>query len=314
MSVRIINQNRADFVQSIVNEFDRIHFPETNILDVVEPSPRQLALIDKRNGIDRSRSELPPELMGEIALQAVNFSHWSVIIGITDPVLEPGYRNEMLNYGAAKLVDRLQISSRLQSPRVQLLTYVFQEAFTTMPAEQQLALIERMKDEKKIVESLSFKVQLVFLRVQVAIADFFSHRYTLVAVGVFFTFSVFIFLAFITTKLEAWGIEYDFKIRRSAKHAGGSWTAAIGGVALLGIPRLLEKIVQNTTVQNRLFSQIENITNHSLTTLSTLAREQSNGTKKELILKAYQLWMHLMQNPESFYDKKALEGCHLIRG
>ncbi len=305
MSGLTINQNRANFVQSIVNEFDRIHFPGTNILDVVEHNPWQLALIDEKNGIDRSRSELPPELMGEIAVRAVNFSHWSVIIGITDPILQPAYREEILAYGAAKLVDRLQISSRLQAPRVQLLTYVFQEAFKTMSAEQQLALIERMKDEKKILEGVSFRVRLVFLKVQVAIADFFSHRYTFMAVGVFSVIAVSLFLGCIIAKLRNRAIENDFKIHSSARHAKVSWITAIGGIIPFIILPLLEEIVKSATVQGWLASQIENITNHSLTTLSTLAREQSNGTKKELILKAYQLWMHLMQNPESFYDKKA---------
>ncbi len=316
MTVRILNQNRADFAQSIVNEFDRIHFPGTRGFDIVEPSPRRLALIDERRGIDRSLSNVISEIRSEIALQSINFSQWSVIIGITDPVLDPTYRNEALVYGAAKLADRLNVPANLeildrlkvslesQTPRVKLLTYVFEEAFRNLSVKEQLALIEKMRSEKTALESASFRAQMAFLRVQVMIAGLFGHPNSPMVVGMLFVTLAGFFV------LGTWGNFCELAstyISKIFKIVAKRFPRTNPSIILRGFAFCFIGTCSIVLATETWFMKwVTENTPRGVTNLATVTRERSNWIKRELILKAYQLWMHLMQNPENFYDKKTL--------
>lgn len=187
-----INQSTYGFIQSIATQFDQQRFPTVKCPSLIlDPKKDGLkwpidqktqTVLPGRTTRLKIADVLPAELVGEVTSHADNFSEWVVILGLTDPKVQMSAA--ALNYSARSLLAKMKINRNEQSALDQLLTHVFEEAFSKSSADEQIKCINLMSNCGSVTESYSFKCRYVYFKVQSAVAAFFSNQVVQVAVGV----------------------------------------------------------------------------------------------------------------------------------
>jgi hypothetical protein len=126
--VAAINRDASQFLTLVVQQFDRRHFPDQETLPVYK---EEGALFSPPSPVDR----LPPEIQVEIQGYAKNFAHWLQLTRFLDVPLKDEdaeiNRKIAIEISAQNLLVRLNKPlGYFQSYSEQLLTHVFQDAFT----------------------------------------------------------------------------------------------------------------------------------------------------------------------------------------
>ncbi|MGD0664933.1 MAG: hypothetical protein ABSA17_04300 [Rhabdochlamydiaceae bacterium] len=279
------------------------------------------------------------EICALIASKASNFSQWAVILGLTDPRVK--MKPLALDHSAASLLKRMNIEPNNSTPSDQLLTVAFEKVFESCTEDEKIGLINQMNSCKTVLESRSFKFQFLVFRAQSFAAVFFSNIYVQFVLGwivarqakKFYGFGYDYVMHSAKTKFVPKAVNLFinnaptlavkvtnvfievivYTVDNPIKVTIGSWIAAactgayspyayqIRTIVLFPIT-ITDKIAKiPSIVANRAFG-FSTAFQNKLSEISTAGKDQvKNKILAEGAPKAYQLWKHLMMNPEQLY-------------
>ncbi len=145
-----INHDASRFLTLVAQQFDLRHFPGEETLPVYK---EEGALFSPPSQMDR----LPSEIQAKVQDDAKNFAHWLTLTRFLDAPLKNAdderRRKEAIEVSAKNLLVRLKKPiGHFQSYSEQLLTQVFQDAFTRVKGDTR-------PDDRESIIRLSIKLQ-----------------------------------------------------------------------------------------------------------------------------------------------------------
>ena len=145
-----INQDASRFLTLVAQQFDLRHFPDEESLPVYK---EEGALFSPPSRMDL----LPSEIQAKVQDNAKNFAHWLKLTRFLDAPLKDAdaerVRKEAIEKSAQNLLVRLKKPiGYFQSYSEQLLTQVFQDAFTRVKGDNR-------PDDREVIITLSIKLQ-----------------------------------------------------------------------------------------------------------------------------------------------------------
>lgn len=279
------------------------------------------------------------EICALIASKADNFSEWAVILGLTDPRVK--MKPLVLDHSAASLLKRIKIEPNNSTPSDQLLTVAFEKVFESCTEEEKLGLINQMNSCKTVLESTSFKFQFLVFRAQSFAAAFFSSTVVKYVLGGIVAWQARKFYGFVynyvmhsaKTKFvpkavnlfinnaPTWAVKVTsvfigaivyivdnpWKLRIGSLIAvvcAGTYSPYVNRIQTIVLfPITITDMIAGIpfSVANRAFG-ISTAVQNKLSQISTAGKDNAkNKIIAEGAPKAYQLWKHLMMNPQQLY-------------
>lgn len=289
---------KINFAQKIIEKFDSIKFPniqnrplnsllQTNQTDRIVTSVYNIKTTKWKKQIHnepytcRSLQQqmqlLPVDIVAEIANQANNFSEFLLILGITDSQVKQ--RSEILELSAKQFLKRLNITKIDSSAYEQLLSHIFEYTFKKLSDTEKIDLLNKMRDSGSVY------------KIQKRVIDFFQNCNYSRLKAMTILASLCGGLVYLSDRVDNWAmqlLEQEEQI-----------------IAKQGLPIFLIKAICMTVGSIVFFTitlvccsiflqQFVQIVKKNLE--ESLSKEVENTPENRL--KALQLWIYLIQNPQ----------------
>lgn len=333
----MLNANAYGFVQTIARRFDHQQFPGSVTPDLL--LKRKNGTVVQHIEVQKI-AECPRDIRCLIFAQAANFSQWSVLTGLCDPNIQQNPFAVNFSAGKL-LEKIQVVRDENQSNTNQLLATVFEKVFESCTEEEKLGLINQMNSCKTVLESTSFKFQFLVFRAQSFAAAFFSSTVVKYVLGGIVAWQARKFYGFVynyvmhsaKTKFvpravnlfinnaPTWAVKVTsvfigaivyivdnpWKLRIGSLIAvvcAGTYSPYVNRIQTIVLfPITITDMIAGIpfSVANRAFG-ISTAVQNKLSQISTAGKDNAkNKIIAEGAPKAYQLWKHLMMNPQQLY-------------
>lgn len=312
------------FVQSIAHHFDRKNYPQAQLRDIADPNDSNLC---------SPVYGMPADVQRCIYNKSPSISNWFLMTGFLHQINDP-LRKEAINSSAGDRLEEFGKRVRFwQDPSAQLLHYIFEQAIERASPQEIEQIIQSLEPFRSRLDLFSFKCQRFIYRVEACVITALSNWYiqALLSAGCYMFVSkkiepwvvshwnrallprgvlwitrhaplTCVRIIDLVIRIVQYILKNSFMI--TLGFYGSKWVFSRIHPAISRGFQILEKVIFLPKTVMGWFGHLSyNIASHTWT-MQGIAAEKLKQIKiqgerihsQDEILKAYQLWMDLMQN------------------